>query len=124
MCYLINIVFELKNISSIENTIDSVTELQASNPLERTFIGSFIELSDHADAEMEWLVSIVGIIATVYTVFGALIVFRVPYEIDERITKLNEYMLQANEAAEESKYQAQVLDVIVRGRYGNFTPFS
>lgn len=125
MCYLINAVSELKkDISSIECTISNASELQNSNPVERAFIDSFTELSDHADAEMGRLVSIVGIVATIYTVFGALIVFRAPYEIDKRITKLNEYMLQANEAAEEAKYQAKVLGVTVRGYDGDLTSFS
>ena len=125
MCYLINAISELKkDIGSIECTISSASELQNSNPVERAFIDSFTELSDHADAEMGRLVSIVGIVATIYTVFGALIVFRAPYEIDKRITKLNEYMLQANEAAEEAKYQAKILGVIVRGYDGDLTSFS
>ena len=125
MYYLINAISELKkDIGSIECTISSASELQNSNPVERAFIDSFTELSDHADAEMGRLVSIVGIVATIYTVFGALIVFRAPYEIDKRITKLNEYMLQANQAAEEAKYQAKILGVIVRGYDGDLTSFS
>lgn len=125
MFYLLNTVFELKkDISSIECTIGSASELQNSNPVEKSFIDRFTELSDHADAEMERLVSMVGIIATIYTVLGALIVFRAPYEIDKRITKLNEYTSQASEAAEEAKYQAKILDVIVRGNDGDLTSFS
>lgn len=125
MCYFINIVFELKgDIISIESTINSISEFGNTASMEGAYISSFSELSDHANAEMDRLISVVGIIATVYTVFGALIVFKAPHEIDKRITKLNEYMHQANAAAEEAKYQAKVLDVIVRGDDGDLTSFS
>lgn len=125
ICYFINIVFELKNdIISIESTINNISGMENSNSIDKTYINIFSELSNHANAEMDRLISIVGIIAAVYTIFGALIVFKAPYEIDKRITKLNEYMLQASAAAEEAKYQAKVLDVIVRGNDGDLTSFS
>lgn len=96
---------------------------QSSSYVDESYAEQYIALSEKADAEMERLVSVVGILATVYTIFGALIVFKAPHEIDQRISKLDKLSAEANDAAEEAKYQAEIIDSVVNDYNGHMTNY-
>lgn len=96
---------------------------QSSSYVDESYAEHYIALSEKADAEMERLVSVVGILATVYTIFGALIVFKAPHEIDQRISKLDKLSAEANDAAEEAKYQAEIIDSVVNDYNGHMTNY-
>lgn len=83
----------------------------------------YIEISEKADAEMSRLVTIVGLLATVYTVFGALIVFKAPKDIDIRMKELGNLVSQANKAAEDAKYQAKIVDAVLNNYNGKMTNY-
>ena len=72
---------------------------------------------------MSRLVTAVGILATVYTIFGSLIVFKAPNEIDKRIRKLEELVSQVEESADEAKYQAAIIDAVANGYNGKMTNY-
>ncbi len=126
MIFILSDLFAMKkDIQSMEKKLHQLEKMEHSEQGidDAEYMEKYISLSEHADAEMERLVSIVGIVATVYTVFGALIVFKVPKEIDKKIEDLDEYVSQANEAAEESKYQLEIMDALYNEKNGEQTHF-
>lgn len=72
---------------------------------------------------MTSLVTAVGILATAYTIFGSLIVFKAPNEIDKRIRKLEELVSQVEESADEAKYQAEIIDAVANSYNGKMTNY-
>ncbi len=72
---------------------------------------------------MSRLVTIVGLLATVYTVFGALIVFKAPKDIDTRMKELEGLFSQANDAAEDAKYQAEIVEAVLNNYNGEMTNY-
>ena len=124
MCYLTNSIFLIKNdINNIHDIIENMDTDKSSLYVDENYAEHYIALSEKADAEMERLVSVVGILATVYTILGALIVFKAPHEIDQRISKLDELSAEAKEAAEEAKYQAEIVDSVVNDYNGYMTNY-
>lgn len=123
-CYLANSIFLLKkDVNDIQSAIANMNTGQSSSYVDESYAEHYIALSEKADAEMERLVSVVGILATVYTIFGALIVFKAPHEIDQRISKLDKLSAEAKEAAEEAKYQAEIIDSVANDYNGPLTNY-
>lgn len=127
--YTLFLCFFAKQICVIKNDIISLrTEVESLNLQGRgttadSDVGAYVEISDKADAEMDRLVSIVGILATAYTVFGALIVFKAPRDIDKRLASLDHCIDDAKQAAEEAGYQAKINEVTLNTYNGEQTAY-
>ena len=124
MYFLANNIFTLKQEINLINS--SLSELNSYNPSindEDQYYRQYVEISEKADAEMSRLVTAVGILATAYTIFGSLIVFKAPNEIDKRIRKLEELVSQVEESADEAKYQAEIIDAVVNSYNGKMTNY-
>ncbi len=124
MCFFSSLVFSIKHeLSLLQNDTSNIHIESSSQANSETYINHYVELSQKADAEMERMVSVVGILATVYTIFGALIVFKAPHEIDKRIGKLDKLITESNEAAQEAKYQSEIIDAVVNNYNGKLTNY-
>ena len=124
MCFIVDSIFLIKkDIKDIQIAMDCIEQNNSFFYGDDSYMEHYIVLSEKADAEMERLVSVVGILATVYTIFGALVVFKAPHEIDQRINELNRLTLEANKAAEEAKYQAEIIDSVVNDYNGRMTNY-
>lgn len=124
MYFLANNIFTLKQEINLINS--SLSERNSYNPSindEDQYYRQYVEISEKADAEMSRLVTAVGILATAYTIFGSLIVFKAPNEIDKRIRKLEELVSQVEESADEAKYQAEIIDAVVNSYNGKMTNY-
>lgn len=124
MYFLANNIFTLRREINLINA--SLSELDSYNLTisdESQYYRYYLEISEKADAEMSRLVSAVGIIATVYTIFGALIVFKAPHEIDKRIRKLEDLVSQVEESADEAKYQTEIINAILNNYNGKMTSY-
>ncbi len=123
MCFFANIIFTMKQeIKSIQSSLDDyMNNLSISN--DTVYYDSYIALSEKAEAEMSRLVSVVGIIAAVYTIFGALIVFKAPHEIDKRIGKLDSIISNTSDSAQEARYQVEIIDAVANDFNGEMTNY-
>lgn len=127
--YTLLLCFFATKICAIKKDIISLrTEIEALNTQGGEYIvdsglATYVEISDKANAEMDRLVSIVSILATAYTVFGALIVFKAPRDIDERLASLDRCVDDAKHAAEEAEYQARINEVTLNKYNGEQTAY-
>lgn len=120
--YFINIATLLKqDIKEIQNRIDIIST--TTNNTDQITYSQFTLISDNAKAEMDRLVTTVGVLATVYTIFGALIVFRAPHEIDKRIADLDNWVREAKESAENAKYLAEINEALTICTENEFTNY-
>ena len=118
MIYVVDSINVIQSeIKTIESQINDNLIVLSTNE-EKAYIESYRELTDKADSSITRLISTVGILATVYTIFGALIVFKAPHDIDIRISKLNELIADVDEAAKETSYQEQIIDSLVNNYNG------
>lgn len=123
MCFFTNSICSIKkDLSALQIAIENGEEINSSTKYD-DYTENYVALSEKADIEMERLVSIVGILATVYTVFGALIVFKAPHEIDKRMSHLDKLNTETNEFAQEARYQAEIIDSVVNDYNGDMTNY-
>ena len=123
MCLFAGKICEIqKELTSLETQVSSI-EVNNNDNQSSDYINEYIEITNKADAEMDRLVSVVGILATAYTIFGALIVFRAPHEIDKRITSLNQCLEAANNAAEDAQYQSKLTEAALNRYNGEQTNY-
>lgn len=111
-----------KDIITLRTEVDQLYTYSGEYQIDSD-VSKYVEISDKADAEMDRLVSIVGILATAYTVFGALIVFKAPRDIDERLVSLDRGIDDAKHAAEEAEYQARIINVTLNKYNGEQTSY-
>lgn len=124
LVFLANHVIVLqKEINSIKSLLSNTRAHEATSIHEDNYYSSYIKLSEKADQEMERLVSTVGILATVYTIFGALIVFKAPHEIDKRIEKIDSLISDVKDSAIEATYQAAIIEAVVNDYNGKPTNY-
>ena len=124
MIVLTNRVIIIRNeLDSINSMLTNVAPKQSASTYEEDYYLMYIKLSEKAQQDMDRLVSTVGILATVYTIFGALIVFKAPHEIDKRIDKMDSLISDANNSAMEATYQAAIIDAMVNGYNGKMTNY-
>lgn len=123
MCFFANIIFTMQQeIKSIQSSLeDYIANPSVSD--DAAYYNSYIALSEKAEAEMSRLVSVVGIFATVYTIFGALIVFKAPHEIDKKIEKLDSMISEANDSAQEARYQTEITNAVANNYNGELTNY-
>lgn len=112
-----------KDIINIEVELSNINNICTSDSEDEMFYERYLALSEKADIEMDKLVTTVGLLATVYTIFGALIVFRAPSEIDKKINNLQEIVSDAKFSAEEAEYQAEIVNAVVNGLNGEMTNY-
>jgi tetratricopeptide (TPR) repeat protein len=98
--------------TKIENTELDKNEISGT---EAYFLEQYKELSNKTDSAIERILTIVGIAAGFTAVFGALLAFRAPNEINRNMDKLEEMINEAKEndkAAQEgireAKYYAEI----------------
>ena len=118
-CFFAIGFFSIKrDINSNKNEIDSINkkiaELQTDSHTEKEltiteedFHKYYIELSDKADDGMNKLLTVVGIIATTYTVFGALFIFKAPREIEKKIEEIDKSVSETKIFAENIETSAK-----------------
>lgn len=88
MIFLANDHIAIRNeLKSINASLSDDRMQEISSISKNEYYDTYIKLSEKSEQEMDRLVSTVGILATVYTIFGALVVFKAPHEIDKRIDK-------------------------------------
>ena len=116
--------FLASNYYKLKGEVDSIKAKISDSKIEKSlkesansYHANYVELTQKADAQMGRLVSIVGVIATVYTVFGALVVFQAPREIDNRMNKMELYISEAKDSAIETKYLSEINDALINN-YG------
>lgn len=111
-----------KEIASIKTDIETQSIQNGENSVDSS-VSTYIEISDKADAELDRLVSIFGILATAYTLFGALIVFKAPHSIDKRIASLDDCIAEVKHSAEEAKYQSDIIQATTNQYNGEQTSY-
>lgn len=120
--YSVNAVAALKQeMKTIEDKVDIANSFVYNT--ENTEYSHYILLSDNAKAEMDRLVTTVGVLATIYTIFGALIVFRAPHEIDKKISNLDNWVSEAKESGETAKYLAEINEALTISTEAEFTNY-
>lgn len=124
MVFLANHVIILrKEINSINSLLSNTEAHETVSIYEDDYYSSYIKLSEKAEQEMDRLVSTVGILATIYTIFGALIVFKAPHEIDKRIEKIDSLISDVKDSAMEASYQAAIVEAVVNEYNGKLTNY-
>lgn len=124
MIFLANDHIAIRNeLKSINASLSDDRMQEISSISKNEYYDTYIKLSEKSEQEMDRLVSTVGILATVYTIFGALVVFKAPHEIDKRIDKIDSLVSEINNSALEASYQAEIIDAVANGYNGNLTNY-
>lgn len=79
------------------------------------------ELTNKTDEAINRILTVVSVIATVVTLFGILLSFKAPHDINKRIDNIDMAVNKAENSAEEAKYQAEILNAINIDLNGNLT---
>ena len=125
LLFLIDSVSSIKNdISSLDKRIERVennnSDLDLNNFDENTN-NYYRELSNKTDEAIDRILAIVGLLATITTFFGILLTFKAPKDIEKRIEENHALLLKAEKAAEEAKYQAEIMEALNVDCDGNLT---
>ena len=118
-----HVIIMRKEINSINSFLSNADSHETTSVNEDDYYSSYIKLSEKAEQEMDRLVATVEILATVYTIFGALIVFKAPHEIDKRIEKIDSLISDVKDSAMEASYQAAIIDAVVNEFNGKLTNY-
>lgn len=99
----------------IKEMDERVSELESSglHAIEEEIIKKYYtEIDNKADEAINRILTILGILSTFITLFGFLLTFKAPKDIEKRLDELNELIKKADQAAAEATYQAQIVEAL------------
>lgn len=116
LLYSIDTITGLKNeISKLDERIEIIEDNNSNLYFENTdndINNYYRELSDKTDDAIDRILTIVGVLATIITVFGVLLAFKAPRDIEKRMEENNALLNKAEKAAEEAKYQSEIIEAL------------
>lgn len=105
--------------TTVEELKDKVTFIQIegeNNISNEKIVFEYInEIDDKADAAIDKVVAIVSILFTVVTLFGGLVAFKAPKDIDNRLDKIDREIRRSKEATKKSRYLLEIQEIIHTG---------
>jgi len=100
---------DLQIINSKLENIEKTRSDDNSLPInDLKLIEYYKELSSKTDNAIDRILTIVGISTVIFSLFGLLVAYAAPLNINKRIEELNEKLIDANNSADEAKYQAGI----------------
>lgn len=133
--FIINVIFTIYNFVDMIETKYKIQEISNSVILtekpdvyndgitQDNLLQYYDKIDEKFDVEMDRLLTIVGIFAGTITLFGFLLSFKAPKDIDRRIEEIKELSNSAKDAAENSKYQSDIIEALNIDYDGNITDF-
>jgi len=106
----ISVKSDIARLNTITNNQNLLHENSSANEI--LIVQYYQELSDKTDAAINKILIVVGTFASIITIFGVVLAFRAPKEIESKMNELNSKMKEAIDAADNAKYQAEILDAL------------
>ena len=110
----ISLIMVYHTNNSYEELKERIEIIEGQNPSLTTITNEdklveYINIIDSkSDAAIDKVVAIVSVLFTVVTLFGGLVAFKAPKDIDSRLNELNEEIQKAKTTIEESRYLIRV----------------
>lgn len=111
---LFNQLFQMQEeLSHLQGALEALEGASFSDS-DLVALSQFKELTSYADTQVSKIIALAGLFLTIFSVFGGVVVFRAPREIDNRLKELEEAVESANESARESKKFAKHVEYLYR----------
>lgn len=94
-----------EKVQALESGNKNVQGTQAANDYYR-------ELSDKTDSAIDRILTVVGIIAAIVALFGILLAFKAPHDIEKQLDELKELTVKAQDAAKNAEYQTRIVEAL------------
>jgi tetratricopeptide (TPR) repeat protein len=105
--YLVNSSIKLnQQLESIENTIIDTVKSNTNDEL----IAIYKDIDDKTSSSIDRIIAIVGIFAGMITLFGVILAFRAPNDLEKNIKNVKALAEEAKESAVDAKYFSAILD--------------
>lgn len=114
LLYLIDTVSSIKNDTlNLNKRIEKVeNDNYCFNNIDEEINNYYRELSDKTDEAIDRILTIVGLLATAITFFGILLTFKAPKDLEKKIDENKDLLVGAEKAAEDAKYQAEIIEAL------------
>lgn len=98
-----------ENISTIE-----VNYTREQTLSETKLLDFYHEIDQESNEAINRVLTIVGVITGIFTLFSLLLAYKAPHDIDKRIQELDNHIIGVKKSADEAKYQALISSAMAR----------
>jgi hypothetical protein len=94
-------------------TLSAIEQKAAEiNIPDKVLVEYYKELSDKTDNAISIILSFVGVAVTFFTIFGGIIAFRTPNEINKKMSELEEIQKESQNRIREARYYAEISNAL------------